>query len=267
MGTGEATFTPDANGTFTIGYQAIVSSSVTGEYDVTFNVQDTLFIAAPLNLAATAGNGQVTLQWNKNTEMNFLKYRIYRGTASGTEILSDSSSNSITDTTKVVTGLSNGTMYYFRITGVNKSWIESGFSNEVSVTPRNPGTTFFQPVNNLGITDNVGQFGSAWGDYDGDGYLDLFHSGANVPSVLYKNTGTGFTKVSFADDSTQTCGAVWADFDGDGKLDLLFTNGTGLKLYKGNGGGQFTDITSASNLNNFSVSTWSSSNDGIGSRL
>ena len=249
LGTGEATFTPDAAGTFTIGYQAIVSSSVTGEYDVTFNVQDTLFIAAPLNLTANAGNGQVTLQWNKNTEMNFLKYRIYRGTASGTEILSDSSSNSITDTTKVVTGLSNGTMYYFRITGVNKSWIESGYSNEVSVTPRNPGATFFQPVNNLGITDNVGFMGFAWGDFNNDGYLDLFISGAGHTSRLYRNTGTGFVRVPFTDDTTMAAyGAVWADFNGDGKLDLLVSHGNGVKLYQGDGTGQFTDISAASNL-------------------
>ena len=94
--------------------------------------------AAPQNLTATAGNGQVTLMWNKNTGADFLRYRIYRGTASGAEILSDSSSNSISDTTKVVTGLSNGTVYYFRITALNNSLTESGYGNEVSAMPSRP---------------------------------------------------------------------------------------------------------------------------------
>ena len=133
LGTGEATFTPDVVGTFTIGYQAIVSSSVTGEYDITFNV--VLPIAAPQNLTAAAGIGQVMLVWNRSTEADFLKYRIYCGTASGAEILSDSSSNSISATTKIITGLSNGTMYFFRITAVDILGNESGYSNEVSATP------------------------------------------------------------------------------------------------------------------------------------
>ena len=94
--------------------------------------------ATPQNLTATVGNGQVTLMWNKNTGADFLRYRIYRGTASGAEILSDSSSNSISDTTKVVTGLSNGTVYYFRITALNNSLTESGYGNEVSAMPSRP---------------------------------------------------------------------------------------------------------------------------------
>ncbi len=34
--------------------------------------------AAPRNLMARARNGQVQLKWNKNTETDFLKYRIYK---------------------------------------------------------------------------------------------------------------------------------------------------------------------------------------------
>ena len=47
---------------------------------------------APQNLIAISGNGQVTVKWNKNTESDFLKYRIYKGTTSGSETLADSSS-------------------------------------------------------------------------------------------------------------------------------------------------------------------------------
>ena len=52
----------------------------------------------PQNLVAIAGNGQVTLKWNQNTEADFLKYRIYMGTDSTILSLKDSSATSITDT-------------------------------------------------------------------------------------------------------------------------------------------------------------------------
>ncbi len=91
--------------------------------------------ASPQNLSASTGDGQVILKWNKNTEADFLKYRIYRGITSGGETLMDSTSASITDTTKTISGLTNGTMYYFKITAMNTARLESGYSNEVSATP------------------------------------------------------------------------------------------------------------------------------------
>jgi fibronectin type 3 domain-containing protein len=91
--------------------------------------------AAPQNLTATVGNGQVTLKWNKNKESDFLRYRIYRGTSSNPTTKVDSSTASILDTTKLVTNLTNGTIYYFRITAVDNAGLESGFSNEVNATP------------------------------------------------------------------------------------------------------------------------------------
>ncbi len=113
--------------------------------------------AAPQNLTAKVGNAQVTLKWNKNTETNFLKYRIYRGTTSGGETLVDSSSASVTDTTKTLSGLTNGTIYYFRITAVNSSGMESAYSNEVSATPTNITTiTSFTPTSGpIGTTVNI----------------------------------------------------------------------------------------------------------------
>ena len=91
---------------------------------------------SPQNLTATAGNAQVTLKWNKNTEPDFLKYRIYRGTSSGGESLVDSTSAGITDTTRVEAGLTNGTTYYFKVTTVDSARLESGYSNEVSAIPQ-----------------------------------------------------------------------------------------------------------------------------------
>ena len=69
--------------------------------------------------------------------------------------------------------------------------------------------------------------GSAWGDYDGDGDLDLFSVGIQSPHALYRNeAGHNFT------DITQSAGlyderggwsATCADYDNDGDLDLYVT--------------------------------------------
>ena len=113
--------------------------------------------AAPQNLAATAGNGQVTLKWNKNTEADFLKYRIYKGTTSGGETLVDSSTASITDTTKTLSGLTNGTTYYFKVTAIDSARLESVYSNEASATPFVPPTiSSFSPTSGpIGTTVTI----------------------------------------------------------------------------------------------------------------
>ena len=78
--------------------------------------------------------GSVPLIWNQNTEGDFLRYRIYMDTSPVPTAVIDST-NAIGDTTVSISGLSPGTTYYFRITAVDEGLRESGFSNEVNVTP------------------------------------------------------------------------------------------------------------------------------------
>jgi len=111
----------------------------------------------PQNLIATAGNAQVTLKWNKNTEPDFLRYRIYQGTSPNPTTKVDSTTGGITDTVKTVTGLTNGTMYYFRVTAVDSAGNESNYSNEVGATPFGvPTITSFTPISNaLNVAKNT----------------------------------------------------------------------------------------------------------------
>ena len=91
--------------------------------------------AAPQNLTAIAGNAQVQLKWNKNTEADFLKYRVYMGSDSTTLTLKDSSTSSILDTTKLISSLTNGTTYYFRVSALDSARLESLKSIAASATP------------------------------------------------------------------------------------------------------------------------------------
>jgi fibronectin type 3 domain-containing protein len=86
--------------------------------------------AAPTNLTATPGNTQVSLSWTASSGAT--SYNIYRGTSSGNE--TTTVATGVTGTSYTNTGLSNGTMYYYRITATNSSGT-SGYSNEASATP------------------------------------------------------------------------------------------------------------------------------------
>ncbi len=89
--------------------------------------------AAPAGLTATSCNDQVTLKWNQNTDPNFKRYRIYQGTTSNPTTQIDSTTGGISETEKIISGLTRGQMNYFRITAVNNGGAESNFGNESSV--------------------------------------------------------------------------------------------------------------------------------------
>ena len=95
---------------------------------------------------------------------------------------------------------------------------------------RNMGDGTFRDVaGELGIADvnlpGTGvSTGAVWGDYDNDGYEDLFLIKWGRPELYHNDQGHGFTRV------TEQAGlppwinadtAVWFDYDGDGLLDLF----------------------------------------------
>ena len=94
--------------------------------------------------------------------------------------------------------------------------------------------------------------GSAWGDYDNDGDLDIVAVGTYQPHALFRNNGDG-TFTNTADeagiaDPRGGWGSLFADYDNDGYLDLYITRGgwSGAAentLYHNNGDGTFTDVT------------------------
>ncbi len=141
-------------------------------------------------------------------------------------------------------------------------------------------------VSGLG-SDSGWATGAAFGDYDKDGWADLFVShyvdfhldnlpafgsgksckymGVDVqcgprglkgsPDNLYHNNGNGtfidVSKKSGVDDPEGRFGltAIWSDFNNDGDLDLFVTNdGEANYLYQGDGKGNFEDVALSSGV-------------------
>jgi hypothetical protein len=106
--------------------------------------------------------------------------------------------------------------------------------------------------------------GVAWGDYDGDGFQDLYIGmGEGLPNVLYRNNGNGtFTDVTAAagvGDPGPSHGVYFADYDNDGDSDLYLVRGIMVMegpqmdvipniLYRNNGDGTFTDVTAVAGV-------------------
>lgn len=93
-----------------------------------------------------------------------------------------------------------------------------------------PGFTFSAVTTGDIVNDGGNSVGSAWGDVDRDGDLDLFVGNDGADNFLYLNDGSpdyGFTAVTSGDvvnDAGATFGVSMADLDGDGDLDLYAAN-------------------------------------------
>jgi enediyne biosynthesis protein E4 len=97
-----------------------------------------------------------------------------------------------------------------------------------------------------------------WGDFDNDGYVDLFINGAWrdqgwTRNYLFRNAGEGgFVEILrepfLSVDANLECAGA-CDFDNDGDLDLLMTGHPTRLLYRNNGDGTFMAITDSPIVN------------------
>ena len=123
--------------------------------------------------------------------------------------------------------------------------------------------TFTEVTKKAGIGEDCCTTVASWGDYDNDGFLDLyvgryldprtdipttFYARNGLPNQLYHNNGDGtFTNVTEkagVGEKGLCLGTVFGDYDNDGYPDIYVVNDFGRKtLYHNNGNGTFTDVT------------------------
>ena len=104
---------------------------------------------------------------------------------------------------------------------------------------RNRADGTFEDTSSAAGVDSPGwDMAAAWGDYDGDGWPDLYVANEFGNNRLYHNNGDGtFTNRSIlagVADGGSGMGTTWGDIDGDGDLDLYVSNmhsNSGWALY------------------------------------
>jgi hypothetical protein len=154
------------------------------------------------------------------------------------------------------------------------------FRNDLTVTSAGKRQLRFSDVTGeSGLGLHAYGMGAAAGDFDGDGYVDLFVSTLG-PDKLYRNTGKGsfvdVTATAGVSDNLWSTSAAFFDYDRDGHLDLFVANYldfslTGNKicqdsvgardycsprsyrpvpdrLYKNLGNGKFADVTESAGI-------------------
>ena len=104
-------------------------------------------------------------------------------------------------------------------------------SNDVFIN--NNGMSFSNEALNYGLNNAEDDMGMTIGDYNNDGYFDIFIATIRE-NPLFKNNGDNtFSDVSVENDVEDTgwaWGPVFADFDLDGDQDLFVTNGYKLDI-------------------------------------
>lgn len=102
-------------------------------------------------------------------------------------------------------------------------------SSRISRIYRNNGNNSFTDIA-AGLT-GVEKSSAVWGDYDNDGYLDVYitgYTGSTMFSGIYHNNGNdSFTNINAGLPGLGYGSSAWGDYDNDGDLDILVTGHDG----------------------------------------
>ena len=153
----------------------------------------------------------------------------------------------------------NGTIDFF---GCNDVGVSSAYSNNGSGNFTYDNSNLINAISTV-PSDNSGNYGSIWTDYDNDGDLDLYISkcrlGVGDPNdgrrinQLFQNDGNGnYTDVGVASGLVpyaQSWSGNFEDIDNDGDLDcILINHDVSSIIYENNGNGTFSDITASTGI-------------------
>ncbi len=167
-------------------------------------------------------------------------------------------------------------MVNYRTKQINWVDFDNDGDSDLFLTSNTNGNRLFKNTGNLSFEDitvpsglpvtNFLTSGASWGDYNNDGFLDVFicnrdfSISTSTPNYLFKNNGDGtFTDVSEVAGIDRLkhlsfCSA-WLDINNDGWQDIYIANDKSAQpfhrnqLYKNNGDGTFTEIGASSGTN------------------
>jgi len=183
----------------------------------------------------------------------------------------------------------------------NDGWLDIFFTNGAAIPSlektgsaywnrlfhNNGDGTFTDVTEKAGLQGKGYSMGVAAGDYDNDGFEDLYVTGVNSNQLFHNNGDGTFTDVTAKAGvggnvprlgKAWSVAAGWFDYNNDGRLDLLVINylnysiataklcmqqghpaycspvdflGTPNILYRNNGDGTFTDVSEQSHIANY----------------
>ena len=142
-----------------------------------------------------------------------------------------------------------------------------GMEGESDLLYHNRGDGTFEEVSKKAGVDDPDKYyglGATWGDYDNDGWPDLFVADDTTPNHLYRNNRNG----TFTDDAMVggiamngegqalgSMGVTWGDYDHSGRLSMFVTEFADQPntLYRNQGARGFEDVAMTSRLGQVSL--------------
>ena len=99
----------------------------------TIYVNDKEAPKAPIGVVGVPGNTKVSISWKPNIEKDVVKYYVYGGTSESS--IQKMDSTTVANSSKLITNLANGQMYYFKVSAYDRTGFESEKSDVIIVTP------------------------------------------------------------------------------------------------------------------------------------
>jgi hypothetical protein len=137
-----------------------------------------------------------------------------------------------------------------------------GLAGESDLLFHNKGDGTFEEVSKKAGVDDPHHYyglGATWGDYDNDGWPDLYVANDAGPNFLYRNKHDGtfediglLSGVALSGDGMQqgSMGVDWGDYLNEGRLSMIVTNFVeqGTALYHNLGKDEFADVSVRSKI-------------------
>ena len=140
--------------------------------------------------------------------------------------------------------------------------IDNDGDNDLFITSDASGNRLFENLGNMimseitstsgMLTDNFPYYGASWGDYNNDGFLDVFISIRDpfIPNILYRNNGDKTFTLANVEAGLLTDGymsfcSAFIDYDNDGDQDIYVANDKYANpnlMYRNNGDATFTEV-------------------------